>query len=357
MPLVAVDTEAASFHRFRDRAYLLQVSTRDRTAVIDPLAVTDLSPLTGVLADPEVEVVFHDADYDLRLLDRDFGFRVTRVFDTRIAAQFLNEPAVGLAALLLKYLDVTLDKKYQRADWSARPLSEDMIAYASKDTRYLPELRDILRAKLEAIDRLSWVEEEFALLERVRWKAPAREKDGYLRMKGARALRGRPLAVLRELYQWRERTAKRVDKAPFRIMNNEPLLALAQSPPDDLESLRAVRGVGGETVSRRGKDILKAIGRGLALPDDQIPRVERPSRPPPDRALEARLDRLKSARNRIARRLDLAPGVLCPNGTLEGIARAEPKSLAGLKRVQGVRQWQTEAFGEELLAALDSGGT
>ena len=134
-PLLAVDTEAASFHRYTDRVYLLQISSRDETAVVDPLAVASLAPLAEVLADPAVEIVFHDADYDLRLLDREYGYRANNIFDTRIAAQLLNEPGVGLAALLEKYLDVRLDKRFQRADWSARPLSPEMLAYAASWTR------------------------------------------------------------------------------------------------------------------------------------------------------------------------------------------------------------------------------
>ena len=352
--LLAVDTEAASFHRFRDRVYLLQVSTRERTAVIDPLAVEDLSPIGALLADPKIEIVFHDADFDLRLLDRDLGFTVVNVFDTKIGAQFVNEPAVGLAALLSKYLGITLDKKFQRADWSARPLSPEMITYAATDTRYLPQLRDILRARLSEIERLDWTQEEFQLLERVRWATRGNGKDAYLKMKGARALKGRPLAVLRELYRWRDRTARQVDRAPFRILNNEPLLALAKSPPADLEALGALRGIGRETVARNGREILKAIDRGLTLPEEQIPRIERPTRPPRDVALDARIDRLKSVRNRLARKLELPPGVVCPNGTLEAIARTKPKTIAGLKRVSGVREWQAREFGEELLLEIES---
>ncbi|HLQ22431.1 MAG TPA: ribonuclease D, partial [Gemmatimonadales bacterium] len=135
-PLVAVDTEAASFHRYHDRVYLVQLSSRARTAIIDPLAVADLGALGRLLADPDVEIVFHDADYDLRLLDQQFGFRAKRLFDTRVAAQLLNEPGIGLAALLEKYLDVRLDKRFQRADWSTRPLSADMVRYAADDTRH-----------------------------------------------------------------------------------------------------------------------------------------------------------------------------------------------------------------------------
>ena len=354
-PLLAFDTEAASFHRFRDRVYLLQLSTRERTAVIDPLAVHDLALIGALLKDPGVEVVFHDADYDLRLLSRDLHFQVTHLFDTRIAAQFLNEPSIGLAALLAKYAGVKLDKKFQRADWSARPLSEEMIKYAAMDTQYLPQLRDIFRTRLSELGRLEWVEEECALLERVRWGGGGDGKDAYLRMKGAKALKGRPLAVLRELYRWRERTARRADRAPFRILNNEPLLALATTPPADLEALAAVRGIGRGTVARNGEEILEAIDRGMTLPEQDIPRIERRDRPPPDPALEARLDRLKAARNRLARQIELPPGVICPNGTLEAIARTNPKTIAGLKRVAGVREWQTRVFGEELLRQLEPG--
>jgi ribonuclease D len=354
-PLLAFDTEAASFHRFRDRVYLLQLSTRERTAVIDPLAVRDLAPIGALLRDPGVEIVFHDADYDLRLLSRDLHFRITHLFDTRIAAQFLNEPSIGLAALLTKYVDVKLDKKFQRADWSARPLSEEMIKYAAMDTQYLPQLRDIFRDRLRELGRLEWVEEEFALLEHVRWSRGGDGKDAYLRMKGAKALKGRPLAVLRELYRWRERTARRADRAPFRILNNEPMLALAKAPPADLEALAAFRGIGRDTVARNGGEILEAIERGMTLPDQDVPRIERRDRPPPDPELEARLDRLKTARNRLARQIELPPGVICPNGTLEAIARTNPKTIAGLKRVAGVREWQTRVFGEELLRQLEPG--
>ena len=187
-PLLAVDTEAASFHRHRDRVYLLQISSRQETAVVDPLAVDSLAPLGEVLADPEIEVVFHDADYDLRLLHQEFGFSAANLFDTRVAAQLLNEPGVGLAALLEKYLSVHLDKRYQRADWSVRPLSPEMLEYAAADTRHLPELRDLLRVRLAELGRLEWAEEEFGLLTGVRWSAPDADAPAYLRMKGAKAL-------------------------------------------------------------------------------------------------------------------------------------------------------------------------
>lgn len=351
-PLLAVDTEAASFHRYRDRIYLIQLSTRTETAIVDPLAVSDLAELGAMLQDPAVEIVFHDADYDLRLLDRDYGFHATSLFDTRVAAQLLNEPGIGLAALLEKYLGTRLDKRFQRADWSARPLSGGMLAYAAADTRELARLRDILRGRLEEMGRLAWAEEEFRLLERVRWSTASEGEPGFLRMKGAKALRGRALAVLREVYEWREEIARRSDKAAFRIMNNEPMLTIAKSPPADLEALKAVPGIGNELVQRRGRSLLTAVERALALPESKWPRVERPPRRQPDPAYEARLDRLKAVRNREAERLGLAPGVACPNGTLEAIARGMPSGMKELRALPEIRQWQAEAMGPALLEAV-----
>jgi ribonuclease D len=352
-PLLAVDTEAASFHRYLDRVYLLQISSRGLTVVVDPLAASDLARFGELLADPAVEIVFHDADYDLRLLEREFGFSATRLFDTRIAAQLLNEPGIGLAALLEKYFGLKVDKRFQRADWSARPLSAGMIEYAASDTHYLPALRDILRDRLAGMGRLSWAEEEFALLERVRWAAPTdQDEPAWLRMKGAKALRPRQMAVLRELVEWRDSVAKRLDRAAFRVMGNEPMFVMAKDPPADLDALAKVPGIGRDGIERRGVEILAAVQRGVRLPEGELPRIERPARRPADPEFDARLERLKAVRNAEAARLDLAPGVLCPNGTLEAIARRMPATLDELREVPFVRRWQVEAVGDALLAGL-----
>jgi ribonuclease D len=351
-PLLAVDTEAASFHRYRDRVYLLQLSSRQETAVVDPLAVTSLAPLGAVLADPNIEIVFHDADYDLRLLAHEYGFGGANLFDTRIAAQLLNEPGVGLAALLEKYLGVRLDKRYQRADWSARPLTSEMLEYAAADTRHLPVLRDLLRDRLRERGRLEWAEEEFELLTTARRSVLEPSEPGYLRIKGAKALNGRAQAVLRELFQWREELARRTDKAAFRILNNEPMVFMAKAPPTELAALKAIKGIGQEQADRRGKEILAAVQRGLEIPDRDRPRMERPLRRQPDAAYEARLERLKSARNALATQYNLAPGVLCPNGVLEAIARVNPTTLEQMAEIRELRRWQLREMGGALLAAV-----
>jgi len=350
-PLLAVDTEAASFHRYRDRIYLIQLSTRDRTAVVDPLGVTDLSALGKLLSNPEIEILFHDADYDLRILDRDYGFHAGRLFDTRVAAQLLNEPGIGLAALLEKYLGVTLDKKYQRADWSVRPLIPEMLAYAADDTRYLPRLRDILQEKLVAAGRWSWAEEEFGLLKDVRWTPAGPPEEAYLRLKGARTLRGHQLAVLREIFAWREQASSQLDRAPFRVLQNEAMVTIAKAMPADETALRELKVLSPDQLRRRGAELLEAVARGVRAPTSSLPVFERGKRPPPDLAFDTRLERLKQARNAIATRLELAPGVLCPNGLLEAIARLEPKSAAQLVEIREMRNWQRGVLGDELVAA------
>jgi ribonuclease D len=349
---LAVDTEAASFHRFIDRIYLIQVSTRHDTAIIDPLTVGDAAAFSALLADPVIEVVFHDADYDLRILDRDYGVRARRLFDTRIAAHLLGEPAVGLAALLEKFLGVHLDKKYQRADWSRRPLPREMLEYAALDTHHLLPLRDRLRADLVAKGRLAWAEEEFQRLENVRCSPVPTNGDAALRVKGARSLSRRSLAVLQRLWHWRDSVAAELDRACFRVISNEALLVLADKAPTSVEALQTIRGVSGRLLETRAAAILAAIEQGLAVPERDLPRFPRGERRMSDPAFDQRVERLKVARNSAASRLGLDPGVLCPKGTLEALARAHPASTAGLGEVPELRKWQLDVLGEDLLKAL-----
>jgi ribonuclease D len=351
---VALDTEAASFHRYHDRVYLVQLTAGGETSVIDPLTLDSLAPLGALLANPAVEKVFHDADYDLRLLYHEFRFSAKRLFDTRIAAQLLGEPSIGLGALLQLYFGLTPDKRFQRADWSARPLTDGMLEYAAGDTSHLNELRDILRDKLIEKKRLSWAEEEFVILEGTRWDGGEVDpRESFIRLKGARVLDRRGLALLRELYDWRETTASRLDRAAFRIMGNEVLIHLAANPVSTLDELAKVKGVGRDVAERRGAELLAAMERGKAVGEAELPRFERgPRRPEADPAYELRLEKLKVRRNQLATELGLQPGVLCPNGTLEAIARAVPPSVDAMAGLPGLREWQRKELGEALLTAM-----
>jgi ribonuclease D len=348
---IAVDTEGASFHRFVDRIYLIQISTRTKSAVLDPLGVGEPEQLGQLLEDTGVEVVFHDADYDLRLLHQDYGWHPRNLFDTRIAAQLTGIRSFGLAALLEKYFEVRLDKKHQRADWSMRPLSRDMLHYASQDTMYLLDLRDRLREELERLGRTAWAKEEFTRLEGTRWDAGG-DPDAYQRIKGARDLNRRQLAVFREVARWRDEVARELDRATFRVAGNETLLEMARKTPGTPEDLSQVKGMPRGIVERRAAEILEAIRRGQELPESELPRFPRAARWSRDPDYEARVSRLRSVRDAAAQRLDIEPGVLCSRDRLETIARLNPSSLEELTEVEDLRRWQIGEMGEALLAAL-----
>lgn len=348
---LALDTEGASFHRFLDRIYLLQLSTRDRSAIIDPLPVGSPARLGALLESKSVEVVFHDADYDLRLLHQDYGWHVANIFDTRIASQLLGIKSFGLAALLEQFFDVKLDKKHQRADWSMRPLTRDMLEYAAQDTRYLLQLKDHMKGELERRGRLHWAQEEFARLEGTRWDAEE-AMEGFLRLKGARDLTRPELAVLRELVHWRDTVAAQLDRATFRVMGNEVLLDLSRKPPRSVSELSAIKGMPKGMIDRAGPDIIAAVRRGLEVPEADLPRFPKGQRWNKDREFDARVVRLKGVRDEVARALDLDPGVLCSRERLENIARSAAKTAEDLEAVPGLRRWQIDVMGPGLIAAL-----
>jgi len=348
---LALDTEGASFHRFLDRIYLLQISTRERNAIIDPLPIGSPAKLGELLQNQNIEVVFHDADYDLRLLHQDYGWHVTNIFDTRVAAQLLGIKSFGLAALLEQFFDVKLDKKHQRADWSMRPLPADMLEYAAQDTRYLLQLRDHMKSQLQRRGRWQWAQEEFARLEGTRWETEE-EMEGFLRLKGARDLTRRELAVLREVSNWRDTMAQQLDRATFRVMGNEVLFELARVTPRNVTELSSIKGMPRGMIDRAGADLIAAIRRGLDAPEAELPRFPRGQRWNKDRDFDDRVARLKSVRDAAATRLELDPGVLCSRERLENIARSGAKTVQDLEKVPDLRRWQIEEMGADFLKAL-----
>ncbi len=339
---LAVDTEADSFHHYREKVCLVQLSAGDRHALVDPLAGVDLSLLSQPLSDPAIVKILHGADYDIRLLSRDFSLRLDGLYDTMIAARLLGEPAVGLQALLQKYLDVSLDKSHQRADWSKRPLSPAMREYAVADTRHLAELASRLGARLDALGRAAWMREECERLQSVRWR-DRREDDPepFLRTKGVKDLDPAALAVLREIWVWRDATAAAADRPPFRIARDEVLIAVARRPPAILDELRAVPGVPAP-LSRAPwvEPFLEAVRRGAACPEGERPKraarvVEKLPAP-----VVARVSILRDARDRLARDLQLDPTLLASRATLEDVATRWVDGLDPWTAPE-LRAWQT----------------
>jgi ribonuclease D len=354
-PSIALDTEGASFHRFVDRVYLMQLSTRTATAIVDPLPTGDLSSLKPLVESPTIEIVFHDADYDLRLLRQDYGWATRNIFDTRIAAQLLGYKAFGLAALLEQHFGIALDKKFQRADWSLRPLSEGMLQYASQDTMYLLALRDILHAELDAKGRLGWAAEEFARLEQTQWAAEDASQS-FLKVKGARDLKRRELAVLRELVPWRDGMAKELDRSTFRVVSNDVLLEICKVQPTTRQALGVIKGMPRGVLDQRGEIVLACVARAMALDEAALPKFPKAPRWEKDPEFDDRAARLRAVRDEVATSLELDPGVLCSREKLETIARRLPTTMDELYETPDLRKWQADLLGAGILTALKVSG-
>jgi ribonuclease D len=355
--LVGLDIESNGFHRYPERVCLVQLAAGGSAFLIDPLATPDMGPLGKLLADSSVEKVLHSADYDLRSLDRDWGFRISNLFDTSVAAAFAGSAGLGLAAVLQEYLGVEVpkSKRLQRADWTLRPLSEEARLYAASDVLHLERARDLLVERLDGLSRLPWVTEECGRLAETRYRPPD-AAWAFLKMKGSRALDGRGLAVLRSLHRFREREAVRRDRPPFKVLSDAVLVGLAASPHSSLET---VTGLGRYGRPGSAKSLRAALHDGLR--DGPVGRP--PRKPQNNRRLRGeervkaaeRLKRAKSWRTGLGLQLGLDPALLWPARSLERLAGWRNSIDEEFESID-VRSWQRQEFGDSLrtlFAGLD----
>ncbi|TGU74402.1 ribonuclease D [Geomonas terrae] len=343
--VLAFDLEADSLHHYTEKVCLIQVSSEQENRLIDPLADLDVRVFAPIFANPAIKKIFHGADYDMRSLYRDFGIEVVNLFDTMIASQFLGESEFGLAALLKKRFGVELDKRYQKADWSKRPFSPEMLEYAMKDTSLLIPLYRQLEQELVGKGRLTWVEEESELVAGVR--SPSREGELMcLRFKGANKMKPRELAVLEELLKFRDEKARSADVPPFRILSNDLLRELAEKQPRNNFELVGIHSMSSKLIERLGRGLLQAIAAGLAVPQDKLPQVQQSRRPVLDRIQDEKVKQLKVWREAKSAQLGLGVGLVANNTLLEALAEPGSSQNALLKR------WQREAFGDELATLI-----
>jgi ribonuclease D len=274
-PAVGVDTESNSLFAYRERVCLIQFSTPAQDFIVDPLAVSDLSPLAPLFADPAQQKIFHASEYDVICLKRDYNFQFSNLFDTMVAARTLGWPQLGLAAILENHFGVKMNKRFQRADWGLRPLTGELLDYARLDTRFLVPLRSVLEAELAAKGRLEEAREEFARLEKVAGAVNGVNPNAFWRINGARDLAPNQASVLRELHEYRERQAERADRPPFKVMSDQTLLEIARTGPNSLNDLEGLPGMTPQQIRRHGANLLKAVRRGLGGPPARPPHYER----------------------------------------------------------------------------------
>ncbi|MDX9819944.1 MAG: HRDC domain-containing protein [Desulfococcus multivorans] len=348
---VGVDLEADSMYHFREKVCLIQISTERLSAVIDPLSVTDLSGLRPIFADPGVRKIFHGADYDVRSLHRDFGIEIENLFDTQIACRFLGFQESGLEAVIRSQFGVRLDKKFQKKNWSRRPLPPEMLAYAASDTRYLIPLAERLTAALREKDRLQWVEEECRLLTQVR-SLPENGEPLFLRFKGAGRLHPRNLAVLEAVLRLRREIAEKKDRPLFKVFGNDSIMKIVKARPTSAAKLERAGGLSRKQLEMYGHAVVERVREAMELPEEALPDYPHTKSPTLSPRVPERVKALKTWRDQKAADLDIDPTLILNKSLLTVLAVTHPRDAAALSAVDELKTWQREAFGEEILAVL-----
>ena len=347
-PAVAVDTESNSLYAYHERVCLIQCSIPGTDYIVDPLAGLDLAPLARLFADPGVQKVFHAAEYDVMCLKRDFGFRFANLFDTMWAARILGWPRVGLGDVLQETFGVHTNKRYQRHNWGRRPLEPEALAYACLDTRYLLPLCFL---QTDALNQKARWEEACEMFDQIAAADPMShtfDPEDFRRVKGASDLSGREQAILRELYAWRDREARRQDRPPFQVLNDRTLLTLVQTHPDTLDKLAHVDSLKPYHVRRYGEPLLRAIRQGMHTQPPQPPPL-----PPRHSEVEiARFQALRAWRKRVADERGVDADVILSNAILWTLAEHPPRTLEELSRVEGLGPWKRETYGEAIMDVM-----
>jgi len=344
---IALDTEADSLHHYKESVCLIQVTHDSRHFLIDPLGKFPLDELWPPTS--RHTWIIHGADFDLRMARRAGAPEPQAVFDTMLAAQLLGLKAFGYGALVEKYCGITLEKTSQKADWSRRPLSAAMIEYAVQDTEYLEPIAEIMGQQLTDKKRLEWHEQSCARV--VESSKIVREEDPEheWRISGSALLSPQALAIVKELYYWREKEAETVDLPVFKVLHSELLLDLASwCAANPRVSPMGAPKWPHRVSPARAERLIAAIERGREAPP--VPRPPRGERPPRDKDAEQRMEKLRAYRDKVAADLDLDPTVIAPKSTLQEISRQPETAAEKLIKEYRWCPWQWELLKPALAA-------
>ncbi len=346
-PFLAIDTESNSLYAYREQVCLLQMTTRRGDYIIDPLVV-NVEALGSLMADPRIEKILHAAEYDIMGMKRDFGFQFANIFDTMMAARVCGFPQVGLGNLLAQFLGVEVDKRHQRDNWGERPLPPDSLRYAQMDTHFLPMLRNDLYDELRRQDCLREAREVFEELYYIEPASLDFDPDGYWNIGRSKGLNRRQMAILRELYLWRESAAEARNVPPFKVLGNGPMIELARRAPNQKEDMGRIKGISTRWLGRYGKAALAAIHSGRSAPLPSQPPRPRPAPPP----VMERYTALREWRKDRANARGVESDVIVSKNVLWALAHEAPKSLDDMQRIPGLGPWRLSNYGAELLEVL-----
>ena len=350
-PWIAIDTEADSLHHYIEKLCLVQISTPDEDLVIDPLALSELGSLVSLLADKPL--ILHGADFDLRILKKTYGFVPSDIFDTMIAAQFLSYEKKGLGDLALKHCGVVLPKGAQRADWSVRPLDQELLTYAANDTHYLKTIADKMKDELIALGRLRWHHETCQkLIRTIQLSKDEKENpESAWQIKGSKNLQGIALTILKELWHWRDTEAKRKDRPSFKVMNSEILINIAKWSGENRGMDIALMPKAPRNVKHEHREILnQMIAKAEKLPEAQY--IRKPligkSRSWAE-VSKKKLEHMKAEREKRALELKIHPSLLATNAVLEALSLALPVNKQSLEALDYLLPWQIDVMGDIFL--------
>ncbi len=343
-PRVALDIEADSLHHYYAKICLIQLTLDGKNYIVDPLAGLDLTPLITALSTKPL--ILHGGDYDMRMLHTSFKFRPkSPLFDTMIAAQLLGYEQVGLSALVQRLFNVTLSKKIQKSNWAQRPLSEEQLAYAVKDTQYLIPLADFLRKELRKRGREEWHRESCEhMVNAALTNTNPQNPDEVWRIRGAGNLSRRELELLRRIWHWREREAQKTDIPAFKIMMNHLILDLAQwsalNPDLPIEQgPKLPRNCKG----KRLKKLKAAIERAHRVPDHKLPAIKKGRRVREETPHFSRVfESLKGECSRFGKDLGIPPAIIAPRSALSAITLHRPQSIEEIMSRGQLMKWQAE---------------
>lgn len=343
---VAVDTESNSMHAFREQVCLMQFSSTHTDYLLDPLVLKDLSILAPIFSDLNIEKIFHAAEYDLICLRRDFGFSFANLFDTMQAARVLGYPAVGLDRLLGDKFKIQMDKRHQKANWAARPLTKEQIHYARLDTHYLFNLRDVLEKELREKGRLEFALEDFkraCLLEETKQKVIS---ESWERFSGRKDLSLRELTILSYLCKWRDREAEKLNRPPYKVIMDDIFVSLSKNPPEKKVDLSAV-GLSEKQIGLWGDAVLAAIRHGV-----EAPLVERKQVQAKNDAFLRRMEKLKLWRKQVGLEMGVESDIILPKPYLSALAENPPKDVMELAFAMKETPTRVEKFGAQILSVL-----
>lgn len=343
---VAVDTESNSLHAYREQVCLLQFSTDKTDYLVDPLALKSLDVLAPLFSNPNIEKIFHAAEYDLICLRRDFGFTFANLFDTMHAARVLGYPAVGLDKLLGDKFGVKMDKRHQKADWAKRPLTKDQIHYARLDTHYLFDLRNALEHELREKERINFALEDFQRACKVDDVKLRVNGDSWERFSGRKDLSLRELTIVAHLCKWRDGEAEKLNRPPYKVMMDDMFVTLAKNPPEKKVDLSAV-GLTEKQIRLWGDMILEAVRFGARSQLVERKQVERKND-----AVLRRVEKLKAWRKDMGGKMKVESDIILPKMYLMTLAEDPPGTLDELRRVMKDSPSRFEKFGMQILKAL-----